>query len=64
MNLGKKKCSHRNLGGMFRWMLLIMGEIIQKNYLSKLMSDNIRDSIIVNLTENKFNCNRFKKLNS
>ena len=41
-----------------------MGEIIQKNYLSKLMQDNIKDSIIVNLTENKFNYNRFKKLNS
>ena len=59
-----KKFSHKNLDGMFRIILLIyVGKKNTKKHVSKFMQDNLRNSIIVNLTEIDF-CNRFRKLNS
>ena len=38
---------------MFRLILLIYDRIM-KNYLSQFMRDNLRNSIIVNLTKKRF----------
>ena len=48
-----KNCNDINLDGMFRLILLIYGEKNTKN-VSNFMQDNIRDSMIVNLTKNIF----------
>ena len=53
MKLGKK-LSHRNLDGIFRVTLLIYGEKNTKKSMSEFMQDNLRISMVVNLTKNRF----------
>ena len=48
-----KKFSYRNLDGMFRLILLIYGRIMRE-YLWKFMYDNLKYSMIVNLTKSRF----------
>ena len=44
---------YKNIGVMLG-LLIYEGKYSKKKYLSKLIKDNLKDSMIVNLTENRF----------
>ena len=48
-----KEFDHRILDGVFRLILLIYGKKSEK-YVSKFMQAYLRNSMIVNLTKNRF----------
>ena len=53
MRLISEKFSHRNLDDVFRLILLIYGRIMKETYMSKFMLDNLRNSMIINLKQNR-----------
>ena len=53
MKLISEKFSHRNLDDVFRLILLIYGRIMKETYMSKFMLDNLRNSMIINLKQNR-----------
>ena len=44
---------YKNIG-VILGLLICEGKYSKKKYLSKLIKDNLKDSMIVNLTENRF----------
>ena len=44
---------YKNIG-VILGLLICEGKHSKKKYLSKLIKDNLKDSMIVNLTENRF----------
>ena len=44
---------YKNIG-VILGLLIYEGKYSKKKYLSKLIKDNLKDSMIVNLTENRF----------
>ena len=44
---------YKNIG-VILGLLISEGKYSKKKYLSKLIKDNLKDSMIVNLTENRF----------
>ena len=53
MKLIREKFSHINLDDVFRLILLIYGRIMKKRYMSKFVLDNLRNSMIINLKQNR-----------
>ena len=51
--MGRKNAFKKHLNGVFRSILLIYGGNT-KRYQSNFLQDNLRDTVIVNLKEDRF----------